>query len=61
MNKDNGLLYPTTVWWSDEDECFIALIAEFPGLSGLGDTEEEAIRQVHMAAALMVNLEVTNE
>jgi predicted RNase H-like HicB family nuclease len=34
--------YSINIHWSDEDECFVALVPEFPGLSTFGDTREEA-------------------
>jgi antitoxin HicB len=44
MNK-----YSFTVAWSDEDEGYIALCPEFSGLSGIGDTVEEAIAELQVA------------
>ena len=44
MNK-----YSFNVAWSDEDESYIALCPEFPGLSGIGDTVEEAIAELQIA------------
>lgn len=37
--------YSTSVYWSDEDEGYIAVVPEFPGLSAFGETKEEAIRE----------------
>lgn len=44
MNK-----YSINVQWSDEDECFVALVPEFPGLSAFGDTQEEALAEAKSA------------
>ena len=41
--------YSADVIWSEEDECYIATIPEFPGLSGFGDTQEEAIKEANIA------------
>ena len=35
--------YSINILWSDEDECFVATILEFPNLSAFGETYEEAI------------------
>ena len=36
--------------WSDEDGGYIATISEFPGLSGFGETIEEAVEEAKIAA-----------
>jgi len=41
--------YSINVVWSDEDECYIATIPEFTGLSAFGDTQEEAIQEALVA------------
>ncbi len=41
--------YSINVVWSDEDECYIATIPEFKGLSAFGDTQEEAIQEAFVA------------
>lgn len=42
---DNKNKYSTSVFWSDEDEGYIAVVPEFPGLSAFGETKEEAISE----------------
>jgi predicted RNase H-like HicB family nuclease len=42
--------YSSNVLWSDEDNSFIATIREFPGLTALGDTPEEAVVEARIAA-----------
>lgn len=37
------------VFWSEEDEGYIATIPEFPYLSGYGDTEAEALQELNIA------------
>lgn len=44
MNK-----YSINVQWSDEDECFVALVPEFPTLSAFGETQEEALAEAKVA------------
>jgi predicted RNase H-like HicB family nuclease len=38
--------YPEQVFWSDEDEGFIAIAPDLPGCSAFGDTEAEALREL---------------
>lgn len=44
------LKYSINAFWSDEDECYVALIPELPGLSAFGDTPEEAVAEAKIAA-----------
>ncbi len=44
--------YPIKVFYSEEDEGFIAIIPDLPGCSAFGETEEEAIKQVKIAQEL---------
>lgn len=46
--------YSYSVRWSDEDEAFIALCPEFPGLSAFGESAAEALEQVQVAVELAV-------
>ena len=41
--------YAINIVWSDEDQCFIATIPAFPGLSAHGDTPEEAAAESQIA------------
>jgi predicted RNase H-like HicB family nuclease len=43
------LNYSVEAIWSEEDECYIATIPEFPGLSAFGDTQEKAIKEAKIA------------
>lgn len=43
--------YPIEVFWSDEDEGFVALVPDLPGCSAWGVSEAEAIREAHDAIA----------
>lgn len=42
--------YSLDLCWSDEDDCYIARIPEFPGLSAFGDSPEEAVAEAKSAA-----------
>ncbi|HEY0048964.1 MAG TPA: type II toxin-antitoxin system HicB family antitoxin [Pyrinomonadaceae bacterium] len=38
--------YLYTVGWSDEDEAFVARVAEFPSLAAHGETLEETLKEI---------------
>jgi predicted RNase H-like HicB family nuclease len=38
--------YLYSVGWSEEDEAFVARVAEFPSLGAHGETQEEALREI---------------
>lgn len=38
--------YTYCVFWSDEDDCFIGTVAEFPLLSHIDDTQEAALKGI---------------
>ncbi len=38
--------YLYSVGWSDEDDAFIARVAEFSSLAAHGDTQEEALKEI---------------
>lgn len=44
--------YGYAVRWSDEDEAFVALCPEFPGLSAFGESAAEALEQIQVAVEL---------
>lgn len=41
--------YPATVFWSDEDDGFIAIAPDLPGCSAFGDTRPEALGELEHA------------
>ena len=59
MKKNNALKYSASAFWSEEDECYVALVPEFPGLSAFGDTPSKAVEQAE--AALQGMIEVMQE
>jgi predicted RNase H-like HicB family nuclease len=38
--------YLVELFWSDEDEGYVAVVPDLPGCSAVGDTPEEAAREV---------------
>ncbi len=51
MQKHSVLIY-----WSDEDEVFIAEALELPGCTAHGDSREEALRSIEEAMALWIDV-----
>lgn len=49
-----GNRYAIHIFWSDEDEGFIGVCDEFPGLSAFGVTREEALKETQIALELMI-------
>ena len=46
--------YPIEVFWSDEDEGYIATVPDLPGCTAWGATETDALREAHEAIAAWV-------
>ena len=46
--------YTIQIFWSVEDEAFVAVCQEFPGLSSFGETREEALQEAQIALDLMI-------
>jgi antitoxin HicB len=38
--------YPALVFWSDEDEGYLAVVPDLPGCSAFGNTPKEAVREI---------------
>ncbi len=47
--------YAIEIFFSDEDEGFIAVVPELPGCSAFGETEEEALGEVKVAIDLWLD------
>lgn len=47
--------YSMSIFWSEEDDSFIALSPDFPGLSAFGGSREDAAREAGEALAAMVD------
>ena len=43
--------YSVDIFWSDEDECFIAISGVFPGVSAHGDSRLEALKELEIAVS----------
>jgi predicted RNase H-like HicB family nuclease len=46
--------YSFSIGWSEEDQEYVATCPSFPGLSALGETEEEALAEAKIALALFI-------
>lgn len=44
--------YAIEIFYSDEDQGYIAIAPELPGCSAFGETEEEALREIKVAISL---------
>ncbi len=54
--------YLYSVGWSEEDEVFVARVAEFPSLAAHGDTLEDALREIkNIVGFVLQDLEENNE
>jgi predicted RNase H-like HicB family nuclease len=45
-------MYAIEIFYSEEDEGFIAIVPELPGCSAFGETEERALQEVKTAMQL---------
>jgi predicted RNase H-like HicB family nuclease len=48
--------YEVILYWSAEDEAFIAEVPELPGCMAHGDTQDEALHQAQEAMAAWVEV-----
>jgi predicted RNase H-like HicB family nuclease len=48
--------YSINMAWSDDDGGYIATVAELPGLSGFGETPDEAVKEVMEAVKLTIEV-----
>ena len=48
------LKYEIILYWSDEDDVFVAEVPELPGCMAHGDTKETALRNIDDAMELWV-------
>ena len=47
--------YTIEIFYSEEDEGYIAVVPELPGCSAFGETREEALKEVEVAIDLWIN------
>jgi predicted RNase H-like HicB family nuclease len=50
MNK-----YEINIFWSNEDDCFVVEVPEFPGCAAHGETHELALANAKEAMALWID------
>ena len=46
--------YETIIYWSNEDQLFIAEVPELPGCMAHGDTPQDALAEAQEATALWI-------
>ena len=57
-----GEQYLYSIGWFEQDEVFVARVAEFPSLAAHGETQEEAMREIRDVVELVLNdLKESNE
>jgi predicted RNase H-like HicB family nuclease len=47
--------YEIIIYWSNEDEIFVAEVPELPGCMAHGDTEESALQNIKEAMQLRID------
>ena len=47
--------YEIIIYWSDEDNAYVAVVPELPGCSAHGETREDALRNAETAAELWID------
>jgi predicted RNase H-like HicB family nuclease len=47
--------YTIEIFYSEEDEGYIAVVPELPGCSAFGETEEEALKEIKVAIELWID------
>ena len=47
--------YEIILYWSNEDDAFVAEVPELPGCMAHGDTQESALKNVNQAIALWID------
>jgi predicted RNase H-like HicB family nuclease len=51
----NDHKYPLEIFWSDTDEAFICIAPDLPGCSAVGDSPQEAAREMETAMRLWID------
>ncbi len=46
--------YTIEIFYSEEDEGYIAVVPELPGCSAFGETEEKALKEIKVAIELWI-------
>ena len=55
QNFPTMIKYEVIIYWSDEDEAFIAEVPELPGCMAHGDTQEAALGNAQDAICLWID------
>ena len=48
--------YEIILYWSNNDDAFVAEVPELPGCMAHGNTQEDALRHVNQAMALWIDI-----
>ena len=51
----SSMKYEVIIYWSDEDDLYVAEVPELPGCAAHGDTNEEALQSINEAMALWLD------
>ena len=54
MERIKDQRYEIILYWSNEDDCFIAEAPELPGCMAHGDTQEKALGEIKIAMDLWI-------
>ncbi len=49
-------MHPVVIFWSDDDDCYVADLPDLAHCSAFGDTPEEALREVQVARSLWLEV-----
>jgi predicted RNase H-like HicB family nuclease len=62
MNRNSDLRYQVLLYWSKEDNLFVAEVPELPGCMAHGETRQDALSSIQEAMQLWIDmaLEVGN-
>ena len=47
--------YPIEIFYSEEDEGYIAVVPDLPGCTAFGEAEEEALAEIKLAISLWID------
>ena len=55
LHFDTNINYQINLYWSNDDDAFVAEVPELPGCMAHGDTQECALGHVNQAMALWID------
>ncbi|MGI8603601.1 MAG: type II toxin-antitoxin system HicB family antitoxin [Verrucomicrobiales bacterium] len=55
MKRYKAKDYEIRIWWSEEDDAFLAQVVDMPGLMTHGETPEDAARENYVALELALD------